>query len=65
MNKKTTGVVFLVIGIVMLVLGFNEYGTFGSKAARAFGAGPSNKVLFLFIVGGGCTAFGLMKTLLK
>jgi len=65
MKNNTIGVVILVVGIVLLVLGFNEYGTFGSRAGRMLGAGISNRVLFLFIAGAACTVFGLMKTLKK
>ncbi len=65
MKNNTIGVVILVVGIILLVLGFNEYGTFGSRAGRMLGAGLSNKVLFLFIAGAACTVFGLMKTLKK
>lgn len=65
MKKNTINIVILVVGIVLLVLGFNEYGTFGSRAGRLLGAGLSNKVLFLFIAGAACTAYGLMKTLKK
>ena len=65
MKNNTIGVVILVVGIVLLVLGFNEYGTFGSRTSRMLGAGLSSKVLFLFIAGAACTVFGLMKTLKK
>lgn len=61
MNKKTINSVILVAGIVLLTLGFNELGTFGSRAGRLLGAGLSNKVLFYFIAGGLCTAYGLMQ----
>jgi hypothetical protein len=65
MKNNIISVVILVVGIVLLVLGFNEYGTFGSRAGRMLGAGISNKVLFLFIAGAACTVLGLMKTLKK
>lgn len=65
MKNNTIGIVILVVGIVLLILGFNEYGTFGSRAGRLLGAGVSNKVLFLFIAGAACTVYGLMKTLKK
>lgn len=65
MKYNIISVVILVVGIVLLVLGFNEYGTFGSRASRMLGAGVSNKVLFLFITGAACTVVGLMKTLKK
>ena len=65
MNKSIVNIVILVAGIVLLVLGFNEYGAFGSRAGRLLGAGISNKLLFYFIAGAACTAYGLMKTLKK
>lgn len=61
MNKKTVNLVILIAGIVLLILGFNELGTFGSRAGRMFGAGLSNKVLVYFIAGGLCTAYGLLQ----
>ncbi len=65
MNNKMISVVILVVGIILLIGGFNEYGTLGSRAGRMLGAGVSNKVLFLFIAGAACTVYGLMKTLKK
>ena len=65
MNRKQIGVAMLVVGVILLVLGFNEYGAFGSRVARTLGAGPSNKVLAFFIIGGVCTALGLMQTMKK
>ncbi len=65
MNNKIISVAILVVGIILLIGGFNEYGTLGSRAGRILGAGVSNKVLFLFIAGAACTVYGLMKTLKK
>jgi hypothetical protein len=64
-NKNIVNVVILVAGIVFLILGFNEYGTFGSRAGRLLGAGMSNKVLFYFIAGAAGTAYGLLQVLKK
>ena len=61
MNKKIITIVILVIGIALLFLGFNESGTFGSRAGRLLGAGLSNTVLFYFIAGGLFTAYGLLQ----
>jgi hypothetical protein len=61
MNNKTVTIVILVVGIVLLVLGLNELGTFGSRASRMLGAGLSNKVLFYFIAGGICAAYGALQ----
>jgi len=63
--NKSISIVILVVGVILLIWGFNEYGTFGSRAGRMLGAGVSNKVLFLFIAGAACTVYGLLKTLKK
>jgi hypothetical protein len=63
--KNIVGVVILVAGVVLLVLGYNEYGTFASRASRALGGGVSDKVLYLFVAGAACTVFGLVNTLKK
>jgi hypothetical protein len=60
MGKKTlVAIALLVVGVVLLVLGFQEYGAFGSKLGRALGQAPSGKVLIFFIAGGICSALGL------
>jgi len=61
MNSKIIGAIILVAGIVLLILGFNESGSFGSRAGRMVGAGVSNMVLFYFIAGAACTILGLMQ----
>ncbi len=61
MNGKIIGIVILAAGIVLLILGFNEIGTFGSRAGRMLGAGVSNKVLFYFSAGAICTIFGFIQ----
>jgi len=49
MKKNVVGIVVLVVGIILLALGLNELGTFGSRAGRMLGAGLSNKVLSLLV----------------
>ena len=63
MKNAAVNVVILVVGIVLLVLGFNEYGAFGSRAGRMLGFGVSNRVVLFFVAGAACTAYGLMKVL--
>ena len=63
--KKNLGIVLLVIGVILLVLGMQELGTFGSSISRALGRGPSERALFLLISGGACTAFGIMQVFRK
>jgi hypothetical protein len=65
MKKNVVGIVALAIGVLLLVLGFNELGTFGSRAGRMLGAGLTNKVLFLLIAGAACTVYGLVSVVKK
>jgi len=65
MTTRIVNTIILVVGIILLVLGFNEYGTFGSRAGRLLGVGISNRVLALFIAGAACTVYGLVTTLKK
>ncbi|HEB01658.1 hypothetical protein LCGC14_1514910 [marine sediment metagenome] len=62
--SKLFSIGLLVVGVILLVLGFQEYGAFGSKLGRALGQTPSREVLLYFVAGGGCALagfFGLLK----
>jgi len=37
MHKNTISIALLVVGVVLLVLGLQEYGAFGSQISRALG----------------------------
>jgi threonine/homoserine/homoserine lactone efflux protein len=65
LNKNTISIVILVVGVVLLVLGLQEYGAFGSKISRALGRGPSERAWFLMIGGAVFTAFGAVGLLKK
>jgi hypothetical protein len=64
-NSKTIGIVLLVVGVALLVWGFDIYGAFGSKLTRAVSGDISNKALGLFIIGGICSGLGVYKILGK
>jgi len=59
MNKNVS-TILLVIGVVLLVLGLQEFGAFRSRISRALGRGPSERAWFLMIGGAVCTVFGGM-----
>lgn len=61
MNRKNIAAAILFIGVVLLVLGSNEYRSFGSRAGRVLGAKPSGTMVVYFIAGGLCTAYGLLQ----
>lgn len=61
MNQKNIGIVLLVVGAILLVLGFQEFGAFGSSLSRAVGRGPSTRAVILLIAGAACAGFGALK----
>lgn len=64
-NSKMIGIVLLVVGVALLVWGFDVYGAFGSKLGRAISDDISNKALALLIIGGICSGLGIYKVLGK
>jgi hypothetical protein len=64
-DSKMIGIVLLVVGVALLVWGFDVYGAFGSKLGRAISGDISNKALALFIIGGVCSGLGIYKILGK
>ena len=65
MNKNVVSIAVLVVGVVLIVLGLQEYGEFGSSVSRAIGRGPSTRALVLLACGGACAAFGVLKIFRK
>jgi hypothetical protein len=65
MHKNTISIVLLVVGVVLLVLGLQEYGAFGSQISRALGRGPSERAWFLMISGAACAGFGALRIFRK
>jgi len=65
MSKSIIHIMLLVVGVVLIVLGLQEYGAFGSSVSRAIGRGPSTRALVLLACGGACAAFGVMKIFKK
>lgn len=57
-GKKMFFASLLVLGVILLVMGFSEYGKAGSKLSRAVGRGPSKKAVTLLVTGGLCAAAG-------
>ena len=51
MNNKGISVVFLVIGVVLLISGFNAYHSASSDLSRFFTGAPTDKALWLLIGG--------------
>jgi len=53
-------IILLVVGVALVVWGFNEYGAFGNKFARAISGKTSDKVMLMWVAGGALSLFGLV-----
>ena len=61
MNGRNIGIALLIVGAVLLVLGFQEFGAFGSSLSRAVGRGPSTRAIVLLAAGAVCAGYGAMR----
>jgi len=60
MNKQI-GIILLVLGIGLLIWGFNLYGAFSSHVSRVFTGSPTDKTIAVLITGAVCAALGLFQ----
>jgi hypothetical protein len=51
----------LVVGIILLAWGYEVSGSFSSQVSQAFGGAPSDRAMYLYIVGAVCTVWGLFR----
>ncbi|PLY02706.1 MAG: hypothetical protein C0623_03500 [Desulfuromonas sp.] len=58
-QKKIIGIALLVVGVILIVWGFNEAGSFGGKLSSAISGSPGDRVLWFYIAGGVCSVIGL------
>lgn len=64
MNKQI-GIVLLVVGVGLLIWGFNLYDAFSSKVTRAFTGSAPDKTVIILIAGAVCAAAGIFQLLRK
>jgi len=57
--NKVLGIVFVVIGVCLLVYGFNAAESVASDFSRFFNGTPTNKSIMLLILGGVFTVGGM------
>ena len=55
------GIALLVIGIGLLIWGYNISESFGGKLTSAFTGSPGDKAMTLYITGAICAALGVFK----
>lgn len=56
---KPIGAALLVVGIVLLVMGFNESHSFASDVSRAFTNSPTDRSLWMLVGGGVSSVLGI------
>ena len=64
-KKKLIGLVFLVVGIILIAWGFNESESVNNKLARALSGTSSDRVLWFYLSGGVCAVIGAFNLLKK
>lgn len=59
MNKKLIGVILIVVGIALVIWGYDVYDSAGSQISRAF-SGDAPIEAWIGMIGGGlCVIFGI------
>lgn len=61
MKNKQIGIVLLVVGVALLVWGFNVYDSAGSQVSRAFSGGTPIKAWIGLVGGAICLVLGILK----
>ncbi len=64
-DQKQIAIILLIIGIGLLVWGFQLYGGFGEKLSRSVGGASSNQTMLILIGGAACTALGAFRLFKK
>lgn len=62
-NDLIIGVAAIVIGLALLLAGVHASNSISSGFSKAFQGAPSEKAIWLMVVGGIITIFGVVKTL--
>jgi len=61
MNKKYIGIILIIIGVALLVWGYNVYDSAGSQLSRAFSGNTSVKAWIGLVGGAICVIIGILK----
>jgi len=56
--NRNVGIALLVVGVVLLIMGFNASESLSSELSEAFGGAPSNKAIWLMVGGAVCAVVG-------
>jgi hypothetical protein len=61
MDKKTIGIVLLVVGVVLIGWGYSIADSVSGQLSSAFSGSPGDKAMILYIAGGICAAIGIFR----
>jgi hypothetical protein len=63
--NRGLGIGLLAVGVILLILGFNESHSFSSDVSRVFNNTPSDRSIWFLVGGGLAAAIGLYFTLAR
>lgn len=63
--NKLIGIVLVVVGVGLLLWGFNLYDAFSSRVTRAVTGSPPDKTVVILIAGAVCAAAGVFQLIKK
>lgn len=65
MNNKIIGIVLLVVGVALLVWGYNISQSLSGQLSQTFSGSPGDKAMFMYIGGAICAALGIFSLVKK
>lgn len=65
MSKQLVGVILLVVGVVLLIWGYNISQSVSGQVSQAFSGSPGDKAMILYIIGAVFAVLGLLRLIKK
>ena len=65
MNNKMIGVALLIVGVGLLVWGYNISQSVSGQFSQAFSGSPGDKAMYMYIGGAICAALGIFSLIKK
>ncbi len=62
--NKAIGIALLVVGVILIVYGINGSNSISSNISQTFTGSPTNKTLWLLVVGSAAAIVGFVLTLM-
>jgi ABC-type enterochelin transport system permease subunit len=64
MTRRAIGIALLVGGVILLVFGFNESESFASEVSEVFTGSPTDRSIWMIVVGSATAVAGLVMAVL-